>query len=518
MKCEKCNSEWNSSRSIQVCPFCGASLVHTETKKPEDIICFIVNEYGIDVLRNKKLLLSYFCDYAPFMTKEYKLLKNSCSTDFIAILLSSDASKSSREIAAKKATRLLMEDCFMSDEYANSVVSWITASLKWEPINTNTQQERTGEEETTYVTEKNSSLPLETKDSDCPPQKVLDFISAEKIDTDLVGVKGHQLSELTKMGMPVPQGFIINSNENTLYYEEGNKLSEDLKNEIRSAVQRLEVITGKRYGDKFNPLILSLSVSPSINIPGLIEDVLCIGFNNKVTETFADFIDEEWAWSTYCQFIVGFMDQVLDIPQKRIQEVISEYKTSKTYIRQSFDNYKMLDNSPMSSYKFSKYDYKQLAFNLLKKYKEWLGIEFPQNTYDQLFMAIEATYKNWISPRATVYRKDKKIPFSVGQAICVQQMVFGNLNEDSGVGRFFYPYGTSYPNYHENYYEKTLTLNNSHDFGLEDKSMISSHPPISSKKIIDLLVRNIINRFGKHTKVFYTVENGSKVYINGIEE
>lgn len=518
MKCEKCNSEWNSSRSIQVCPFCGASLVQTETKKPEDIICFIVNEYGIDVLRNKKLLLSYFCDYAPFMTKEYKLLKNSCSTDFIAILLSSDASKNSREIAAKKATRLLMEDCFMSDEYATSVVSWITASLKWEPINTNTQQERTGGKETTYVTEKNSSLPLEIKDSDCPPKKVLDFISAEKFDTDLVGVKGHQLSELTNMGMPVPQGFIINSNENTLYYEEGNKLSENLKKEIRSAVQRLEVITGKRYGDKFNPLILSLSVSPSIIIPGLIEDVLCLGFNNQVTETFADFIDEEWAWSTYCQFIVGFMYQVLDIPSKRIQEVVNNYKTTKTYIRQSFENNKTLDILSKSNDKFSKYDYKQLAINLLKKYKEWLGIEFPQNAYDQLFLAIEATYKNWISPRATVYRKDKKIPFSVGQAICVQQMVFGNLNEDSGVGRFFYPHGTSYPNYHENYYKKTLTLNNSHDFGLEDKYLISSHPPISSKKIIDLLVRNIINRFGKHTKVFYTVENGSKVYINGIEE
>ena len=499
MKCEKCNSEWNSSRSIQACPFCGASLVQTETKKPEDIICFIVNEYGIDVLRNKKLLLSYFCDYAPFMTKEYKLLKNSCSTDFIAILLSSDASENSREIATKKAIKSLMEDCFMSDEYANSVVSWITASLKWEPVNMTTQQERIGKKETTtYVTEKESSLPLESKDSDGPPQKVLDFISADKFDADIVGVKGHQLSELSKMGMPVPQGFIVNSNENTLYYEGGNKLSENLKKEIRSAIQRLEVITGKRYGDNYNPLILSLSVSPSIKIPGLIEDVLCIGFNNKVTEAFADLIDEEWAWSTYCQFIVGFMDQALDIPQKRIQEVIHEYKPSVIYT-------------------FSKYDYKRLAVNLLKKYKEWLGIEFPQDAYDQLFLAIEATYKKWISPRAKVYRKDKKIPFSVGQAICVQQMVFGNLNEDSGVGRIFYPYGTSYPNYHENYYKKTLTLNDSQDFGLENKPLISWDPPISSKKIIDSLVRNIIDRFGKHTKVFYTVEDGTKVYINAIE-
>lgn len=325
MKCEKCNSEWNSSKSIQICPFCGANLVQSEMKKPEDIICFIVNEYGIDALRNKKLLLSYFCDYAPFMTKEYKLLKNSCSTDFIAILLSSDASKSSREIAAKKATRLLMEDCFMSDEYANSVVSWITASLKWKPINTTTQQETTGEKEETYVTEKYSSLPLETKDSNCPPQKVLDFISAEKFDIDLVGVKGHQLSELTKMGMPVPQGVIINAKGNTNYYENMSKLGDELKEEVKSGISKLEVLTGKMFGDEMNPLILSLCVSPMVKMPGLMDGIVCIGFNKKITEIFADYMGKEWAWSTYCQFIVRFMDQVLEIPKKYIEEAINEY-------------------------------------------------------------------------------------------------------------------------------------------------------------------------------------------------
>ena len=132
MKCEKCKSEWSSSRSIQVCPFCGESLVQPESKKPEEILCYIVDEYGVEVLQKKKLLLSYFSDFAPHLNKEYKLIKNCCSTDFISLLLSSGSSNDSREIAIKKATRLLMDECFMSEEYANNVITWITVALKWE--------------------------------------------------------------------------------------------------------------------------------------------------------------------------------------------------------------------------------------------------------------------------------------------------------------------------------------------------------------------------------------------------
>ena len=132
MKCEKCKSEWNSSRSLQVCPFCGESLVQPESKKPEEILCYIVDEYGVEVLQKKKLLLSYFSDFAPHLNKEYKLLKNCCSTDFISILLSSGSSNDSREIAIKKATRLLMDDCFISEEYASTVIEWITYSLGWD--------------------------------------------------------------------------------------------------------------------------------------------------------------------------------------------------------------------------------------------------------------------------------------------------------------------------------------------------------------------------------------------------
>lgn len=133
MKCEKCKSEWNSSKSIQVCPFCGESLIQSELEKPEDILRYIIDEYGIDVFREKKLLLSYFSDFAPHLNKEYKLLKNCCSTDFISVLLSSNSSSDdSKEIAVKKALRLLMDECFMSEEYASNVITWITAALKWE--------------------------------------------------------------------------------------------------------------------------------------------------------------------------------------------------------------------------------------------------------------------------------------------------------------------------------------------------------------------------------------------------
>ena len=133
MKCEKCKSEWNSSRSIQVCPFCGESLVQPESKKPEDILSYIIEEYGIEVFQKKKLLLSYFSDFAPHLNKEYKLLKNCCSTDFISVILSSNSSSNDlKEIAVKKALRLLMDECFMSEEYASNVIMWITAALKWE--------------------------------------------------------------------------------------------------------------------------------------------------------------------------------------------------------------------------------------------------------------------------------------------------------------------------------------------------------------------------------------------------
>lgn len=133
MKCTKCKSEWSSSRSIQVCPFCGESLVQPESKKPEEILCYIVDEYGVEVLQKKKLLLSYFSDFAPHLNKEYKLLKNCCSTDFISVILSSNSSSNDlKEIAVKKALRLLMDECFMSEEYASNVIMWITAALKWE--------------------------------------------------------------------------------------------------------------------------------------------------------------------------------------------------------------------------------------------------------------------------------------------------------------------------------------------------------------------------------------------------
>ena len=133
MKCEKCKSEWNSTKSIQVCPFCGESLVQPESKKPEEILCYIVDEYGVEVLQKKKLLLSYFSDFAPHLSKEYKLLKNCCSTDFISILLSIDSSsKDSRDVAIKKAIQLLMDECFLSEEYARNVVGWIAIALNWE--------------------------------------------------------------------------------------------------------------------------------------------------------------------------------------------------------------------------------------------------------------------------------------------------------------------------------------------------------------------------------------------------
>ena len=505
MKCENCNSEWNSSRLIQVCPFCGASLVQPEMKKPEEIICFIVNEYGIDVLRNKKLLLSYFCDYAPFMTKEYKLLKNCCSTDFIDTLLSGGSSNDSREIVIKKAISILMDECFMSEEYASNVVGWITVALNWgsdvlvidkgsEPeketnddINGDKKQEHT---KTTY------------KSNNVEYKKVFEFLAATDLDLESTGIKAQQLSKLTEMGMPVPQGIIINANENTNYYENMSKLGDDLKEDIKSGIRKLEVITGKRFGDELNPLILSLSVSPMVKMPGLIDDVICIGFNEKITNIFADYIGEEWAWSTYCQFIVRFMDQVLEIPKRYINEAIKEYWLKMKGLSEN----ELSNNNIMANAN----DFKSIAQFLIKKYKEWTFDDFPQDSYEQLFLAIDAAYKEWDSPRAKIFRRDNKIPFSSGQAICIQQMIFGNLNEESGVGKVYLSDESQ-----NVYLQKSLSLNISRNYGLNTIPLLSKLPE-SSQAILPIIIKRISNVFDNATAILYTI-NTDKVYINAIE-
>lgn len=505
MKCEKCNSEWSSSRSIQVCPFCGASLVQAETKKPEDIICFIVNEYGVDVLRNKKLLLSYFCDYAPFMTKEYKLLKNCCSTDFISILLTSDSSNDSKEIVVKKAISILMDECFISEEYASNVVGWITFALNWgtdllvldkksEPEKvTNDEIKGEKKQEQTKTTYKSNNVEY---------KKVFEFLAATDLDLESTGLKAQQLSKLTEMGMPVPQGIIINANENTTYYEKMSNIGDNLKEDIKSGIRKLEVITGKRFGDELNPLILSLSVSPMVKIPGLMDDVICIGFNEKITKIFADFIGEEWAWSTYCQFIVRFMDQVLEIPKRYINDAIKEYWLKTKGISES-----ELSNH---SIKANANDYRSIAQFLIKKYKEWTFDEFPQDSYEQLFLAIDAAYKEWDSPRAKIFRRDNKIPFSSGQAICIQQMIFGNRNEKSGVGKVYLSDESQ-----NVYMQKSLSLNISRDYGLNTIPLLSKLPE-SSQAIMSIMINHISNIFDDITAVLYTIDD-DKVYINAIE-
>ncbi|MCQ4022823.1 PEP/pyruvate-binding domain-containing protein [Ruminococcus sp. zg-924] len=504
MKCEKCNSEWNSSRSILVCPFCGESLVQFERKKPEEILCFIVDEYGVDVLKDKRLLLSYFSDYAPFLTKEYRLLKNCCGTDFISILLTGNSSKASREIVIKKATSILMDECFMSKEYASNVVGWITVALKWdsdEVIVYNQVEGQNEPESETEITKEQDHI--QGKSNNVGYKRVFDFLAAAELDVELTGVKAQHLSKLTKMGIPVPQGIIINSKENTNYYENMSKLGDELKAEVKSEILKLEEITGKRYGDELNPLILSLCVSPTVKMPGLIDDVICIGFNEKVTEQFADYMGKEWAWSTYCQFIVRFMDQVLEIPKKYIEEAISEYwQKTKGLTESGLNNQSVIPNAD---------DYKSIVHLLIKKYKEWTFDEFPQEPYDQLFLAIDAAYKMWDSPRARIYRRDNKIPFSAGQAICIQQMVFGNFNEKSGVGKKYVSDESQ-----NVYMQKSLSLNISRDFGLNTIPLLSK-PPESSQKMLDLMIRTISNNFVNVIAVLYTIYDGFRVYINAIE-
>ena len=240
---------------------------------------------------------------------------------------------------------------------------------------------------------------------------------------ELLGGKGANLAEMTKIGLPVPQGFTISTEACTQYYEDGKEINADICAEIMDNIKKMEEITGKKFGDLENPLLVSVRSGARASMPGMMDTILNLGLNEQVVEVLAKKSgNPRWAWDCYRRFIQMYSDVVMEVGKKYFEELIDKMKAEKG-VTQDTD--------------LTADDLKELA-NLFKaEYKAKIGVDFPTDPTEQLFGAIKAVFRSWDNPRANVYRRDNDIPYSWGTAVNVQMMAFGNMGETSGTGVAF---------------------------------------------------------------------------------
>ena len=240
---------------------------------------------------------------------------------------------------------------------------------------------------------------------------------------ELLGGKGANLAEMTRIGLPVPQGFTISTEACTQYYEDGKKINDDIRAEIMEYVGRMETITGKKFGDNENPLLVSVRSGARASMPGMMDTILNLGLNEKVVETISRKSgNPRWAWDCYRRFIQMFSDVVMEVGKKYFEKLIDEMKARKGV---TYDVELTAD------------DLRELANQFKAEYRNQLGREFPDDPKEQLFEAIKAVFRSWDNPRANIYRMDHDIPYSWGTAVNVQMMVFGNMGDTSGTGVAF---------------------------------------------------------------------------------
>ena len=240
---------------------------------------------------------------------------------------------------------------------------------------------------------------------------------------ELLGGKGANLAEMTNIGLPVPQGFTISTEACTKYYEDGRQINSDIQAEIMQNITKLEEITGKKFGDHENPLLVSVRSGARASMPGMMDTILNLGLNEEVVEVLANKSgNARWAYDCYRRFIQMFSDVVMEVSKKDFEVLIDEMKEKKgvTY-----------------DVELTAEDLKELANEFKAKYKAALGKDFPKDPKEQLFEAIKAVFKSWDNPRANVYRMDHDIPYSWGTAVNVQMMAFGNMGDDCGTGVAF---------------------------------------------------------------------------------
>ncbi len=240
---------------------------------------------------------------------------------------------------------------------------------------------------------------------------------------ELLGGKGANLAEMTGLGLPVPQGFTISTEACTQYYEDGKQINPGIQAEIMEYVDKMENITGKKFGDKENPLLVSVRSGARASMPGMMDTILNLGLNEQVVEVIAKKSgNPRWAWDCYRRFIQMFSDVVMEVGKKYFEKLIDEMKEKKGI---TFDVELTAD------------DLKELANQFKAEYKKQLGTDFPSDPKEQLFAAVKAVFRSWDNPRANIYRMDHDIPYSWGTAVNVQMMAFGNMGDDSGTGVAF---------------------------------------------------------------------------------
>ena len=240
---------------------------------------------------------------------------------------------------------------------------------------------------------------------------------------NLLGGKGANLAEMAGLGLPVPQGFTISTEACTRYYDDGKVIGDDIQKQIIEYVKKLEASAGKKFGDKDNPLLVSVRSGARASMPGMMDTILNLGLNETVVEALAKKSgNPRWAWDCYRRFIQMFSDVVMEVGKKYFEKLIDEMKAKKG-VKQDVE--------------LTAEDLKELAGQFKKEYKDKIGKDFPSDAKEQLFEAIKAVFRSWDNPRANVYRRDNDIPYSWGTAVNVQMMAFGNLNDESGTGVAF---------------------------------------------------------------------------------
>ena len=249
------------------------------------------------------------------------------------------------------------------------------------------------------------------------------FSEGNKDMRNLLGGKGANLAEMTGLGLPVPQGFTITTEACTKYYEDGKKINDDIQAQIMEYIVKMEEITGKKFGDKENPLLVSVRSGARASMPGMMDTILNLGLNEDVVETIAKKSgNPRWAWDCYRRFIQMYSDVVMEVGKKYFEELIDKMKTAKG-VKQDVE--------------LTAEDLAVLAGQFKAEYKEKIGKDFPTDPKEQLMGAIEAVFRSWDNPRANVYRRDNDIPYSWGTAVNVQMMAFGNMGDTSGTGVAF---------------------------------------------------------------------------------
>ena len=240
---------------------------------------------------------------------------------------------------------------------------------------------------------------------------------------ELLGGKGANLAEMTNLGLPVPQGFTITTEACTKYYEDGRMINDEISAQIMEYIGKMEEITGKKFGDLENPLLVSVRSGARASMPGMMDTILNLGLNEDVVEVIAKKSNNpRWAWDCYRRFIQMYSDVVMEVGKKYFEELIDKMKEARG-VEQDVD--------------LTADDLKELATQFKAEYKAKIGSDFPTDPKEQLMGAIKAVFRSWDNPRANVYRRDNDIPYSWGTAVNVQSMAFGNMGDDCGTGVAF---------------------------------------------------------------------------------